>query len=75
VELVLVVGVEAPAIGQSVEAPAGVVEAPMGATEVLPQPSRKRKRRFSNLRYAASPLTRPRFQEAVVYFFTFLLVG
>jgi hypothetical protein len=43
VELVPVEGAEAPTTGSSVEAPAGAAEAP-------PEPSRKRKRGFSNLR-------------------------
>jgi hypothetical protein len=50
VGLVPVAGAEALAAGLSVEAPAGATEAPAGATEVPPQPSRKRKRAFSNLR-------------------------
>jgi hypothetical protein len=50
VELVPAAGVEAPAAGPSVEASAGAAGAPAGVTEVPPQPSRKRKRGFSNLR-------------------------
>jgi hypothetical protein len=49
-ELVPVAGAEAPATGSSVEAPVGAAEALAGATVVLPEPSRKRKRGFSNLR-------------------------
>jgi hypothetical protein len=43
VELVPVAGADAPAMGSSMEAPAGDTVAP-------PEPSRKRKRGFSNLR-------------------------
>jgi hypothetical protein len=43
-------GAEAPATGSSVEVPMGVEEAPAGATVVPPEPSRKRKRDFSNVR-------------------------
>jgi hypothetical protein len=56
-ELVPVAGVEAPATRLSVEEPANAAEAPasamaapMGATAAPPEPSRKRKRDFSNLR-------------------------
>jgi hypothetical protein len=49
VELVLGAGAEPPATGLSEEAPAGTTEALASAAEVLPQPSRKRKRGFSNL--------------------------
>jgi hypothetical protein len=50
VELAPVPGAEAPAAEPSVEVPVGATEVPAGATEVPPQPSRKRKRGFSNLR-------------------------
>jgi hypothetical protein len=50
VELVPVAGAEALATGPSVDAPVGATEAPAGATEVPSQPSRKKKRGFSNLR-------------------------
>jgi hypothetical protein len=49
VELVPVVGVEVPATRSSVDAPVFAAEAPAGATR-HPQPLRKRKRSFSNLR-------------------------
>jgi hypothetical protein len=49
VELIPGVSVEAPTAGLIVEAPVGATEAPAGAAEVPPQPSRKRKRGFSNL--------------------------
>jgi hypothetical protein len=49
-ELVPVAGAEAPANGSSVEAPVGATEAPAGATVAPPEPSRKRKGGFSNLR-------------------------
>jgi hypothetical protein len=43
-------GAEAPATGSSLEAPVGAAEAPVGVTMVPLEPSRKRKRGFSNLR-------------------------
>jgi hypothetical protein len=49
-ELVPVAGAEAPAAGLSVEVPAGATALSVGAAEVPPQPSRKRKQGFSNLR-------------------------
>jgi hypothetical protein len=57
VESAPVAGADAPATRFSVEEPASAVEAPAGATAALagatampPEPSRKRKRGFSNLR-------------------------
>jgi hypothetical protein len=50
VELVPVVGAEAPATGLSVEEPASATTALVGATVAPREPSRKRKRGFSNLR-------------------------
>jgi hypothetical protein len=50
VELAAMAGAEAPATGSSLEAPVGATEAPVGVTVVPPEPSRKRKRGFSNLR-------------------------
>jgi hypothetical protein len=50
VELVPVAGAEAPAAGLSVEEPASATAAPVGATAAPLEPSRKRKRGFSNLR-------------------------
>jgi hypothetical protein len=41
---------EAPAAEVSVEEPASAAEASVGATAAPPEPSRKRKRGFSNLR-------------------------
>jgi hypothetical protein len=49
VELAPVAGVEAPATRLSVGEPASATAAPAGATEA-PQPSRKSKWGFSNLR-------------------------
>jgi hypothetical protein len=45
-----VAGADAPATRFSVEEPASAVDAPAGATATPPEPSRKRKRGFSNLR-------------------------
>jgi hypothetical protein len=57
VEQAPVAGAEAPAAGSSVEEPASAAEAPVsatvapaGTTAVPPEPSRKIKRGFSNLR-------------------------
>jgi hypothetical protein len=50
VELGPAASAEAPAAGSSVEAPAGTAEAQTGATEAPPEPSRRRKRGFSDLR-------------------------
>jgi hypothetical protein len=50
VELVPMAGAEAPATGSSVKTPAGAAEVSAGVTEAPPEPSRKRKRGFSNLR-------------------------
>jgi hypothetical protein len=44
------VGAEVLAAESLVEMPVGAAEALAGATEVPPEPSRKRKRGFSNLR-------------------------
>jgi hypothetical protein len=49
-DLVPVAGAEALAARPSVEVPASTAEALAGATEPPPEPSRKRKRAFSNLR-------------------------
>jgi hypothetical protein len=49
-ELVPTVGAEVPAVGLSVEVPAGAVGAPMGAIETTPEPTRKRKWDFSKSR-------------------------
>jgi hypothetical protein len=48
VELIPGVSAEAPAAGLTMEAPAGATEVPASAAEASPQPSRKRKRGFSN---------------------------
>jgi hypothetical protein len=57
-----VVGAEAPSTGPSLEEPASTAEAlasatvaPAGATAASPEPSRKRKRSFSNLRQVVFP--------------------
>jgi hypothetical protein len=49
-ELAPMAGVEAPATGVSVEEPGSAAEASAGATTAPPEPSRKRKRGFSNLK-------------------------
>jgi hypothetical protein len=50
VELDPEAGAEPPVTGLSEEVPSGTTEAPTGAAELPFQPSRKRKRGFSNLR-------------------------
>jgi hypothetical protein len=50
VELASVAGAEAPAAGLSTEVPASATVAPAGATAAPLEPSRNRKRGFSNLR-------------------------
>jgi hypothetical protein len=59
VELTPEAGMESPAVGLSVEVSAGTAEVPAGAVEVPAQPSRKRKRGFSSLRFSSNPSCTP----------------
>jgi hypothetical protein len=75
VDLVLEAGAEPPTARLLVEVPAGTTEAPTGAAEVPPQPSRKRKRGFSNLRSVALLHARLQFRGAVAHPSFLLLTG